>query len=402
MQSTNDKVLKKWKNILSILLAVLLMNQGIVAEAAPGAQTAISNMKSSSVEITQDTEAQESNLQKPSDTEITNCMSITEGRLTISWKNVGSDGYELALSKNKDFPEEEQLIYTYGAERSKAALKDLDYDAMYYFRVRTFNGAGEEKIYSQWSEASSYIVNGHAYVWYRQKVPTCTEEGMEYEKCKRCWEETGQTRIIPALGHKYHWVNDGKNLSYICERCNEVKETKPVIVMPQSFSLNTGKQTLGVRGTYKIYPKTVVPKNADKSVIYQSKNNKIATVSSSGIITGKKPGKTKIVVTATRNKRLKKIVTIEVKNLKPTKLTLNTRSVKVKYGDKYQLIVKVNPRTMRCPVIFSSDNKKVATIDKHGVIRGKKAGTATIIVRTKYKNKKGKYLARKMQSKGFA
>ena len=35
MQSTNDKVLKKWKNILSILLAVLLMNQGIVAEAAP-------------------------------------------------------------------------------------------------------------------------------------------------------------------------------------------------------------------------------------------------------------------------------------------------------------------------------------------------------------------------------
>ena len=111
MQSTNDKVLKKWKNILSILLAVLLMNQGIVAEAAPGAPTAISNMKSSSVEITQDTEAQESNLQKPSDTEITKCMSITEGRLTISWKNVGSDGYELALSKNKDFPEGEQLIY---------------------------------------------------------------------------------------------------------------------------------------------------------------------------------------------------------------------------------------------------------------------------------------------------
>ena len=76
MQSTNDKILKKWKNILSILLAVLLMNQGIVAEAAPGAQTAISNVKSSSVEITQDTEAQESNLQKPSDTEITKCMHV--------------------------------------------------------------------------------------------------------------------------------------------------------------------------------------------------------------------------------------------------------------------------------------------------------------------------------------
>ena len=155
---------------------------------------------------------------------------------------------------------------------------------------------------------------------------------------------------------------------------------------PTNFKTNVSQKTIGVKGKYKVYLKSIVPKNADKSVIYQSKTNKIATVSSSGIITGKKPGKTKIVVTATRNKRLKKIVTIEVKNLKPTKLTLNTRSVKVKYGDKYQLIVKVNPRTMRCPVIFSSNNKKVATIDKHGVIRGKKAGTATIIVRTKYKN----------------
>ena len=106
-----------------------------------------------------------------------------------------------------------------------------------------------------------------------------------------------------------------------------------------------------------------------------------------------------VLNTEKQNEKLKKTVSIKLKTLKPTKLTLNTRSVKVKYGDKYQLIVKVNPRTMRCPVIFSSDNKKVATIDKHGVIRGKKAGTATIIARTKYKNKKGKYLYQKCKVK---
>ena len=106
-----------------------------------------------------------------------------------------------------------------------------------------------------------------------------------------------------------------------------------------------------------------------------------------------------VLNTEKQNEKLKKTVSIKLKTLKPTKLILNTRSVKVKYGDKYQLIVKVNPRTMRCPVIFSSDNKKVATIDKHGVIRGKKAGTATIIARTKYKNKKGKYLYQKCKVK---
>ncbi|MDO5590475.1 MAG: Ig-like domain-containing protein [Lachnospiraceae bacterium] len=164
---------------------------------------------------------------------------------------------------------------------------------------------------------------------------------------------------------------------------------------PQSFILNTVKQTIGVKGTCKISVKKATPQNADKSVRYQSKNTKIATVNSKGVVTGKKLGKTKIVVTAMQNKKLKKYVTIEVKNLKPTKLTLNAKNVKIKYGDKYQLIAKVRPQNMYCPVVFSSNNKKVATIDKNGVIRGKKAGTATITARTKYKNKKGKYLYKK-------
>lgn len=164
---------------------------------------------------------------------------------------------------------------------------------------------------------------------------------------------------------------------------------------PQSLTLNTVKQTIGVKGTCKISVKKATPQNADKSVRYQSKNTKIATVNSKGIVTGKKLGKTKIVVTAMQNKKLRKYVTIEVKKLKPTKLTLNAKNVKIKYGDKYQLVAKVRPQNMYCPVVFSSNNKKVATIDKNSVIRGKKAGTATITARTKYKNKKGKYLYKK-------
>ena len=86
------------------------MNQGIVAEAAPGAQTAISNMKSSSMEITQDTETQESNLQKPSDTEITYCMSVTEGRLTISWKNVAVTAMNWLFPRIKIFRKRSSLF----------------------------------------------------------------------------------------------------------------------------------------------------------------------------------------------------------------------------------------------------------------------------------------------------
>ena len=338
------------------------------------------------------TTIQPSALEQPQNTEITRCMTITEGRLTISWKNVGSDGYELALSKDKNFKDDEKETYTYSGERSKAAIKDLDYDTVYYFKVRSFNEINDNKIYSDWTDTCSKSVNGHNYVWYKKAFPTCTEEGLEYEKCTRCYKETGNTRVIPALGHTYKWINDGKTWYNKCQICGDVKETKPVIITPKNFTTNVTKKTIGVKGKYKVYLKSIVPKNADKSIIFHSKNNKIAVVNNKGIIVGKKLGKTKIVVKSKINKKLKKVIIIHVKKLKPTKLTLNTTNIKIKYGEKYQLKTQVHPLTMYCSKTFYSLNKKIATIDKYGVIKGKKAGKTTIIVRTNKKNKKGKYL----------
>lgn len=105
------------------------------------------------------------------------------------------------------------------------------------------------------------------------------------------------------------------------------------------------------------------------------------------------------IVTSKQNTKPKKEVPIEAKNLKPTKLKVNKSTIKIKYGEKQKLTVKVYPATMHCPVKFSVANKKIATVDKKGVVKGKKAGTTTITVQTTKKNKKGKYLYQKCKVK---
>lgn len=76
------------------------------------------------------------------------------------------------------------------------------------------------------------------------------------------------------------------------------KKPKKIYVTPTKKTLTVGKKV-------KIKVKTVKPKKASKSVKYKSSNKKIATVSSKGVVTAKKAGKTTITVTSKKNKKRK-------------------------------------------------------------------------------------------------
>ena len=160
---------------------------------------------------------------------------------------------------------------------------------------------------------------------------------------------------------------------------------------PTNMTLNVSKKTIDIGGTYKVKVKSVSPKNANKSVYYKSSNTKIVTISSKGIIKGKKEGTAKITVQSKKNKKLKKTVVITVKRLKPYSLTLNKTKLKMNVNDTYKLKATVKASS---PITWNSSNKAVVSVDKNGIITAKKDGTVTITVKTTKKGYNGKVLSK--------
>ena len=130
--------------------------------------------------------------------------------------------------------------------------------------------------------------------------------------------------------------------------------------------------TLGVNETYTI--------KCTKSgkLTYKTSNKKIATVSSKGVVTGKKKGSATVTVYL----KGKKLTTCKVKVVAaPKKVTLNKTSLSLNVKRTFQLIAKVNSGS-HARYTWSSSNKSVATVSSKGLVTAKKAGTATITVKT--------------------
>lgn len=126
--------------------------------------------------------------------------------------------------------------------------------------------------------------------------------------------------------------------------------------------------------TVKVTPN----KAANKKVTYKSSNKKIATVTSSGYVKGKKTGSCKITVTSKKNK--KKKTTIKVKVVKKvTSVSLSKSSLTIPVGNSEKLKKTVLPATGSFKSVkWTTSNKKVATVSSAGVVKGIAAGTATI------------------------
>lgn len=155
---------------------------------------------------------------------------------------------------------------------------------------------------------------------------------------------------------------------------------------PKKITLKTTSKTVDIKGKVTVSVKAVSPKTASKSVTWKSSNKKIATVSSKGVVKGKKAGKVKITAVSKKNKKVKKSITITVKNMKP-KVSLPSKATAYT-SVKKTLKAKVGPTGVyNKGVTYKSSNTKVATVSSKGVVTPKKKGTVTITAYSK-ENKK--------------
>ncbi len=140
-----------------------------------------------------------------------------------------------------------------------------------------------------------------------------------------------------------------------------------------------------------------------KKVSYSSSNKKVATVSSKGVITAKKAGKTTITVKSKANSKKSYKITLTVKNgVKSMKLNTKTKAT-LEEGAKLTFTPKVTTyKKVKKTIKATSSDKKVAKVSvKSGkvTITAVKAGTAKITVAPKYGSDKAKTITVTVKAK---
>ena len=159
---------------------------------------------------------------------------------------------------------------------------------------------------------------------------------------------------------------------------------------PKKIYLKATSTTVDIKGKVKVSVYKTKPSKASKSVKWKSSNKKVATVSKSGYVTGKKKGTVKITATSKKRKKVKKTIKIKVTNLKAKSVTMSKKSAILFPNDKTTLkaTVKGSAGFYNQGVAWKSSNTSVATVTSKGIVTAKKAGKATITATEKGGSKK--------------
>lgn len=125
---------------------------------------------------------------------------------------------------------------------------------------------------------------------------------------------------------------------------------------------------------------TVKPKNATiKSVTWTSNNKGVATVSSSGRVIAVGEGIARIKAKAKDGSGKSATCIIRVTEpVEATGVSVANSEITVAKGKTAQSGITLNPSNSTTKIKYHSDNPKVATVNKYGKIKTKRAGEATI------------------------
>ena len=190
-----------------------------------------------------------------------------------------------------------------------------------------------------------------------------------YENCDCNWigqelDEAGTWKIQSEISGALY----GNNTASIY-----VTNPAPSRVDPTGISLNYSSITLS-KGSSKQLSATVYPSNAsNRSVSWSSKDSSVASVSG-GFVYGRKPGVTTVTAKTSNGKTAS--CTVYVKGI-----TISPYSAAyINVGDTYYL--STSSYGVSSSRKWTSSNSSVLSVNSYGTITAKKAGTATITVKT--------------------
>lgn len=147
--------------------------------------------------------------------------------------------------------------------------------------------------------------------------------------------------------------------------------------------ITLNKTTLSLlTGQIETLTATVMPDNAtNKSVIWSSSDDKVVTVSNTGMLTAKAPGTATITCQANNGSGVQATCEVTVTEPKPTAITLQAEATVIK-GETLTLVAELTPSNAKATLTWSSDDETIAKVDANGMVTGIKKGQTFINVET--------------------
>ena len=160
--------------------------------------------------------------------------------------------------------------------------------------------------------------------------------------------------------------------------------TCKVTVVPAPSKVKLPWKTLDIGKKESVQLVPIIKDGTMASYTYTTKDKKVATVSTKGVVKGIKVGKKTTITVTTQNKK-KVNLTVNVLNA-PKKVTLDQKKATITVGETLQLKATL-PKKTASQLTWKSGNKKVATVNENGIVTAVGAGTAKITVSTFNKKK---------------
>ena len=167
-----------------------------------------------------------------------------------------------------------------------------------------------------------------------------------------------------------------------------VKVKQPVT----SITLNKSSYALGIGKSIKLKATVKSTYSSKQKLKWTSSNVRIATVSQSGVVTGKKRGTVTIKVRATDGSGVYATCKIRVVR-QVTKITLNKSTIKMLVGKTTRISARITPSSATYKsVIWSSSDSKIAAVDSRGYITANAVGSCKIYAKAKDNSGKRAYV----------
>ena len=146
-----------------------------------------------------------------------------------------------------------------------------------------------------------------------------------------------------------------------------------------SFEVSSEEETI-IKGQSKTLNTTILPSDTtdNKTIIWKSSNEKIATVDSNGVVKGVSAGNATITGTLKNGMKVETEVTVKIIPVESIKI--NEEELDIKKGESTSLTVTINPKntTEDTTITWSSSDEGIATIDSNGVVKGISEGNVVI------------------------